>query len=313
MTGRWLSLGVVLSVVLGGLVACTQETAGDSGQPAQARQPILYGTEAIDEAQFGAVGALMYEAPYGMDQACSGTLIAPNAVVTAKHCTKYIDQGPTYMAFGFDAAAPDQMIPITSYVVAPDSRHNPGLLKNGGRDLAVVYLESAPVGIQPAKLGHFTNCMLGKQFQIAGYGYLEWGFYGYRFTGPATARAIAGAWYPLLFNGDKQAYLDWYWTDSTAATYSDEEAEDWWTSYQLEPGYELLAGGLAGESLGCYGDSGGPIFLRNRAGELTVYGVSFAVEGSYSSICTLGAAYLVFNRHMFEFVHSAIDNHRHHR
>ncbi len=67
-----------------------------------------------------------------------------------------------------------------------------------------------------------------------------------------------------------------------------------------------MAGGLPGEALGCYGDSGGPLFLGDSADTLTVYGVSFGVEASISNNCTRGGAYLVFNKTMLAFVESAI-------
>jgi hypothetical protein len=56
----------------------------------------------------------------------------------------------------------------------------------------------------------------------------------------------------------------------------------------------------------CYGDSGGPLLRGTKASNMTVYGVSFAVEGSISSVCDLGGAYLVFNRKMLDFVRDAL-------
>jgi hypothetical protein len=69
-----------------------------------------------------------------------------------------------------------------------------------------------------------------------------------------------------------------------------------------------LAGGLEGEALGCFGDSGGPLLRGTNAGNLTVYGVSFAVEASQSTICTRGGGYLVFNHHMHHWVKNAVRN-----
>lgn len=308
MIGKWLTLSVMLAASLSG---CSQGPAADGSSPSKTDQPILSGTEATD-ARYGAVGALMYETSWGLDLACSGTLIAPRAVVTSKGCTKYIRSAvangtKTYFAFGFDAAMPEQQIEIVGYVAAPAAATHDGLLLSGGRDVAVAYLASAPVGITPAKLGSFQNSMVGSRFQIAGFGASDtWGTYGLRFAGDATARAISGQWYELLFDGDREAFLGWYYTDAPVAYPNDRQAQDWWRTYRLEPGYELLAGGLPGEALACYGDAGGPIFRGNSAQDLTVYGVSFAVEASMANICALGDGYLVFNKEMLGFVQSAI-------
>jgi hypothetical protein len=76
--------------------------------------------------------------------------------------------------------------------------------------------------------------------------------------------------------------------------------------FSLEPGYELLAGGLSGDAVSCWGDSGGPLFLGNTASNFTVYGVSFAGEGSISKVCGLGGGYAVLNEEMLAFVEDAV-------
>jgi len=111
-----------------------------------------------------------------------------------------------------------------------------------------------------------------------------------------------------LFNNDHAAFENWYWLDASLAAPSDEEEAAWWApgTFMLEPGYELLAGGLPGESVSCWGDSGGPLALGNSAANFTVYGVSFAGEGSISRNCGLGGGYAVLNDEMLAFVQSAI-------
>ena len=132
------------------------------------------------------------------------------------------------------------------------------------------------------------------------------GFYGQKFVGKATARATHGKWYPLLFNGKERAFRSWYFNDSPSAQRTEAEAKAWWSTFKLESKYELLAGGLAGESVACHGDSGGPLLRGTTAPTLTTYGVSFAVEGTISSACGLGGGYAVFNSSMLAFVKGAI-------
>lgn len=310
MTKRWATLGIVVAAVGGSLLGCSQAQPEEVSGPVKVDQTIINGNDASDP-KFDAIGALLTVGDW--DLACSGTLVAPNAVITAKHCVnKYVapalaNHQTIHFAFG---AFLDQLATITGYVTAPASPTKSGLLQNGGRDLAVVYIDAAPEGIVPAKLGQFRNSALGNQFQIGGYGQDETGFYGWRMSGPATARAIAGQWYDLLFDGDRQAFLDWYFTDApTNYPKSEADAQNWWKTYRLEPQFELLAGGLPGEALGCFGDSGGPIFLGDSAETLTVYGVSFGVEASIAHNCTRGGAYIVFNKTMLDFVQAAIANH----
>jgi hypothetical protein len=315
MLQQW-TLGSGLALIAAvGLVGCglaaDQASEDESGT---AQQAILDGAPAT-HPKFGAVGALVFVFPeFGVvDVFCSATLVAPNAVVTARHCTPNIDLAPQLglvaaFAIGPDAFAPTELLYITDYVAAPAAPgKEKGLLLDGGRDVAVAHLDSAATTVTPAKLGLFDNHLLGTKFQIAGYGVSDaFGSYGQRFAGPGTARAVNGRWYELLFGGDYGAYLEWYFTDSPSAQPSEAEAKDWWKTYKLENKYELLAGGLPGEAVACYGDSGGPLLRGTTAANLTTYGVSFAVEGTISSICGLGGGYLVFNRKMLDFVQGAL-------
>ncbi|HTV24991.1 MAG TPA: hypothetical protein VMG12_40135, partial [Polyangiaceae bacterium] len=205
-------------------------------------------------------------------------------------------------AIGADAFNPTQIIPITDYVNAPSSPDGEGLLLDGGRDVAVAHLESRPTGVKPAKLGRFENEMVGEKFTIAGYGVNNpERFYGQRYSGKVTSRAIKGRWYKLLF-GSYDNFLDWYFTDSSSPSPNQAEADEWWEIYRLENKFELLAGGLPGEAVGCFGDSGGPLLKGKKAKDLTTYGVSFATEGTLSTVCGYGGAYLVFNKKMLDFV-----------
>jgi hypothetical protein len=315
MINRQSSVGVAALFVCAALSACAQAPGEDQSQPVgESSQAIINGAPATSAA-YSAVGALVYYYPEAgvLDVFCSGTLVAPKAITTARHCTPSIDLAlesgliPAF-AIGPDAFNPVAIIPITNYVNAPAAPGNEkGLLMDGGRDVAVAHLESAPVGVTPARLGLFEDKMVGTAFDIAGYGVNNpQFFYGQRFVGKATARSYNGKWYQLLFDGKESAFRSWYFSDSPSAQRTEAEAKSWWKDYKLENKYELLAGGLPGESVACYGDSGGPLLRGTSASTLTTYGVSFAVEGTISSACGLGGGYLVFNRKMLDFVQGAL-------
>jgi len=325
MTARKMALGV-LALTLAG--ACSQGADEAPDQTAELAQPIMGGVPAVD-ARYAAVGALatqfyvdwIPDVPpfYAYDFICSATLVDSQAVVTARHCTETLAQyqqdlgdQPVFLTGDF-TWDPEQVIPITGWVAAPPSDRHPGLLLDGGRDVAVAYLAGAPEGIEPARVGHFNQQMVGKQFELAGYGwndyYLEeWGFdTGEKMVGVGTARALEGQWYSLLFDDDYDAYLDWFMVDADTSNPTEEQAQGWWNAFWLEPGYELLTGGLEGEALSCYGDSGGPL-LSIEKDKLTVYGVSFATEPSQANLCDHGSAYLVFNEEMHAFVNRALSS-----
>jgi hypothetical protein len=322
MINRQSSLRVAALLAPMFLFACAQSgVAGEEETESlgAASQAIINGNPTVG-AEYAAVGALVYYYPEVgvLDVFCSGTLVAAKAITTARHCTPSIDLAiesglvPAF-AIGPDAFNPTAVIPITGYVNAPAAPgKEKGLLMDGGRDVAVAYLESKPAGVKPAKLGLFEDKMLGSKFDIVGYGVSnpEY-FYGQKFAGKATARAIKGNWYELLFNGSYKAFRNWYFTDSPSAVPSEEEARAWWKDYKLENKYELLAGGLKNESVSCFGDSGGPLLKGNKASNLTTYGVSFATEGSIASVCALGGGYLVFNKKMLDFVEDALCDHGH--
>lgn len=315
MIHRQSSVRVAVSLAPAALLACggAFEDEGTDTLGA-ADQAIIAGAPATG-AEYAAVGALVYYHPDAgvLDVFCSGTLVAPKAITTARHCTPSIDLAiesgmvPAF-AIGPDAFNPSAVIPITDYVNAPAAPGSEkGLLKDGGRDVAVAHLASAPSGVKPARLGLFEDKMVGTKFDIAGYGVSNPEFfYGQKFVGKATARALNGRWYELLFKGKYEAFRSWYFSDSPGAQPSEAEAKAWWKDYKLENKYELLAGGLAGEAVACHGDSGGPLLRGTTASTLTTYGVSFAVEGTISSACGLGGGYLVFNAKMLEFVKSAL-------
>lgn len=317
------------------LLACAVdfERSGERGaeQAFETRDQAILGGAPTDAKKYEAVGALAIrfdvEIEPGVpfvyyDSFCTGTLIADKAVLTARHCTQaaseYVASGlDIFFVFGELSFEPEQAIQIVDWKEAPSSKKHPGLLLDGGRDIAVAYLAKQPKGITPAKIAEFDKKkQVDDKFEIIGYGYSDYlledqGYYevGVKMAGKATGRSLGGKWYSLLFDGDYDAYLEWYFTDAVTDAPSEEQALEWWNIYNLEPGYEFLAGS-PDESLGCFGDSGGPLAISKK-NKLTVYGVSFATESSLSNICTGGGAYLVLNEKIYDFVKDAIKHCRH--
>ena len=306
----------LLCGLVGLLSGCAMQSPDESAPHSATQQQIVDGVPTSGPA-LDAIGGIVFKfAPaHYQEFSCTGTLVAPKVVLTARHCVVgdpgwHFLPDPGYnnfVVFGDNVSKPAQKLKIKAYLTAPASPSAPGLLGDGGRDIAVLYLDQPAQGITPAKLGRFTASMLQSQFRIAGFGQTENFTVGTKLEGLATARALSGDWYRLLFANEND-FLNWYWLDASLAEPSDEEATAWWAqgTFMLEPGYELLAGGLPGEAVSCWGDSGGPLFRGTSAANLTVYGVSFAGEGSISRNCGLGGGYAVLNDEMLAFVKNAI-------
>lgn len=320
----------ILTTCLGAMAlsACAVDAnpsaEGGATEAIGSREQAIFGGEPAEDPKYAAVGALALRNEFEYegetivfyDSFCTGTLIADTAVLTARHCTQgaaeYVAAGwEVYFVFGPYSWEPEQAVRVVDWTEAPSSPTHPGLLLDGGRDVAVAYLADEPIGIEPAKIGVFSKKQVDDEFEIIGYGYTdyyleEYGFYdvGTKMAGTATGRSLGGPWYSLLFDGDYEAYLEWYFADAATGAPSEEEALEWWNIYNLEPKYELLAGSPA-ESFGCFGDSGGPLAVSKK-NKLTVYGVGFATESSLSTICTGGNGFLVLNAEMHAFVKNAI-------
>jgi Trypsin len=292
-------------------------------------QAVFNGVPAVDD-YYDAVGAIALRYEFEIpgeepivyyDQVCTGTLVKHDAIVTARHCTQRLANemaagNSPYFLIGDDVGQPEQAVRIVSFREAPPSPTHPGLLYDGGRDVAVAFLEDCVRDVRTADIDEIDKNPIGKRYEIAGFGYTdafleEYGFYvnGIKYKGQVTGRALSGRWYELLFGGDYEAYLAWYLEDAVTGTPTEDEAAAWWDAYTLEPGYELLAGGLPGESLGCFGDSGGPLLKLPKGkgkSKLTIVGVSFAVESSVATLCTRGGGYAILNREMKRFVDQAL-------
>ena len=135
---------------------------------------ITFGT--VDTTnRFPYVGAVIaeYNEPGTKEVLCSGTLVAPTVLLTAGHCTAFLESigvQDVWVTFdpSFDAASP----------LIHGTYHTHPLFGSGGQsntyDLAVIVLDSPALGIAPARLptlNQLSRMALKQQrFTAVGYG-----------------------------------------------------------------------------------------------------------------------------------------------
>ena len=184
----------------------------------------------------------------GPDILCSGTLIAPKVLLTASHCTAFLEsEGISQVWVTFTPAYDEDSTSLAgllsgTYVTNP-------LFGSGGasdpHDIAVVLLAQAPAGITPAQLP--TAGLLG-QLKAAH----ELDDQTFTAVGYGTVREDkAGGPHSLFFDGVRRFALQ-----------SALNVEKAWLLLSMNP--STGSGGT------CYGDSGGPHFLGGVTSNLIV-------------------------------------------
>jgi secreted trypsin-like serine protease len=196
------------------------------------------------------VAALLSQVDGGYAQSCSGTLIAPNVVLTAAHCTT----GLTRIPVSFDQNLRTASQNGTLTVVWGNAVSHPGYDPNGDgardrKDIGVVVLDSsvsAPLAKLP-KAGVLDRLALNQSTPMAVLGYgLDYAIgLGYGGYNNSFERKIANKFFSAL-----------------APT-------------------AVKVGGGDGNS--CFGDSGGPTFM-NINGVETLVGVNIIGDGSCAGL-----------------------------
>lgn len=168
---------------------------------------------------------------------CTGTLVAPRVVVTAKHCT--IDMpADARFAIGADAHAPVRTVDIARFQRAtPDS----GGYMRLGNDVAGVVLAEPIADVTPIPVA--TRAMdasdIGKRFTAVGFGVQGTASAtGTRMSGDITLLAVEGAPLPKRYP-TLNSFLDAA-ADHVEHDLGELEVEDYTLTYQrkLLAGYE---------------------------------------------------------------------------
>jgi MYXO-CTERM domain-containing protein len=237
------------------LIATSTAYAEDTSSPIDApkqdaNKAIVGGTE-VQPGQWPDAVAVL-----GKSGTCTGTLIAPDVVLTAGHCANI--EPVQVVANTIDYAQSEGVRSHVAKTVAYPSWQT-------SYDVAVLVLVSPIQGVEPRKVG--TSCTFDKfsretPVRLVGFGATD-------MSGAATNTLLRQAMTAVTDpecvggNGCKKA---------------------------IAPGGEFVAGGT-GNADSCFGDSGGPVYLDTAGGPIVIGAVSRGVDNA-DTPCGAGGIYV---------------------
>jgi secreted trypsin-like serine protease len=304
------SIGVSVGSVMFALVC---GCGSSDSLPALSDDALLGGSPAT-EASLDAVGALVHKAADGTFTAfCTATLVAPDVLVTAKHCvtvdatgasTFFADTStPILFAVGPNSVKPKRTVKAKSALVAPVSN---GGYPDLGSDVAVVFLAEKISDIKPLRLDGslLSDADVGKKYLAVGFGVNDQaGKLGQRLKGALTLQAASGRALTRRFPSLESFHT--FLTNHGGASYVTDHTKDVDKFYGLTllPKYEAYLGLGDGDAQPCNGDSGGPLLAEVGTERVVVAVVSASFKGyrgSTAQCSSVGEVYASFGPRVTE-------------
>lgn len=221
----------------------------------------VIGGRPVPKGQFLDCVAVGNEQQWG----CTGTLIAPDVVVTAGHCAEYA----TRVFFGGDVAKQGKVVGIRQCV--PHPKYRTGEAQN---DLMVLLLSKRVENIEPRMLANKEQIDRATDGRVVGFGNTDpMGREGY-----GTKRQVD---VPI----------------ASVACEGKLDGEPDPVAYGCAAGLEIVAGKplLAKDS--CTGDSGGPFYLAAAGGGWVLAGATSRATNSAPNDCGDGGIYVRLDRY----------------
>ncbi len=148
----------------------------------------------IADAEHGVVVAIVARRPTCAEPeniVCSGTLIAPRAVLTAAHCLQGREPDELEVLVGQDVAAPDAVLGVWSAAVHPG--YDPLAAPEDANDLALLVLDRE-ISIAPAMMASSlpSELVVGASVRLVGFGAIApGGAVGWRLGADAVVDGVA--------------------------------------------------------------------------------------------------------------------------
>lgn len=191
---------------------------------------------------------------------CTGTLVGPNAVLTAGHC----HDCATRIFIGNDVTEPGRIVSVARRVRHPDYRED-----TYANDLMVLLLEEAVDDVTPRRLAPAALIDAATDGRAVGFGRIDAnGEFGY--------------------GRKRQADLPVASPDCRGESRGRSDGQ----YYGCHHGLEIVAGRRGLEKDSCSGDSGGPFYIEGADGEWLLAGATSRATKSAIRTCGDGGIYV---------------------
>jgi Trypsin len=284
-----------LAVSLALCAACADEPesvrVGDgASEPARCKASALI-RAAEDGDAHRAVGALgTLDGGGRFHVLCTATLVAPDRVLTAKHCSALGSSATVWtrrvsFALGRRGSAPEHIVEALEPVAQDDLHEGVGLY---GSDVAMYHLAEPITGVTPMRVSSGAAALsVGATVEVLGYGIDESGCAlgesdPVRRIGAMTVAALVGNIFDLAY-GSHAAFE----REAPRVARTSDLAELYGRGALAPTHQALLMPGPDGTQP-CHGDSGGPVLYTSALG-VAVVGVIAWTWRSPHETCDFGA------------------------